>query len=169
MIKNLLLCLGICSILIYACEKIEPVDPAPEIKFKSLEIEQFTDTFFRYAGELVFSFVDGDGDIGLFEYDTLNADSSYKYNLFLFPYSKIDTQYIEIDISKLETPPFYRIWYDEKMNRVSQNKTLKGDIKLDLQFPEERPYNSDTIRYEFYMIDRAGNKSNVEVTSDIGF
>ncbi len=156
-------------VIMLSCEKIVPVDPVPAITFKSFELEKVTGDIGTYSGKLVFSFIDGDGDIGLYYYDTLNADSTLKYNLFLFPYAKIDTQYAEIDISNLEVPPFYRIEYDPKMERVGQNKTLKGDITLDINYLEQKPFNSDTIRYEFYMVDRAGNQSNTAVTSDIGF
>lgn len=167
--KNLIIILSVFFILMQACQKIEKVDPVPEIKFKNFELENSSGDIGTYKGKLVFSFIDGDGDVGLFDYDTLNADSTLKYNLFLYPYKKIDSQYVEIDISHLEVPPFYRIGYDSKMDRVGQNKTLKGDVTLDIDYFEQKPFNSDTIRYEFYIVDRAGNQSNTEVTSDIGF
>jgi hypothetical protein len=64
-------------------------------------------------------------------------------------------------------PLKYIIRYNEKLNRVGQNKTIKGEIKINIQYfiiPAQ-----DTLRYEFYILDRAGNRSNTAYTSDIGF
>ena len=171
MIKRFYIVLLFIFSVLIACEKIQTVSPVPAIDFKEFTLVDVSDTseFLNFEGELVFSFVDGDGDIGLYPYDLLNEDSTDKYNFFLLPYRKVDTQYIEIDLDEYEVPPFYRILHNEKMDRVGQNKTLKGDISLKIQYPEEKPYESNTIKYEFYIIDRAGNQSNTETTTDIGF
>jgi hypothetical protein len=56
---------------------------------------------------------------------------------------------------------------DTPLDRVGQNKTVKGFIRIEMYFFVIPEY--DTIRYDFYIVDRALNKSNIESTSDIGF
>ena len=154
-----------------ACVKIQPVSPIPEIHFKSLEAGIYYDSLLDQnlpGAKLVFSFVDGDADFGVYQ-QTLNVTSNPDsiYNIFLQPYYKIDSTYYLIEIDPNDTvhpPPYYRVFEDPKLDRVGQNKTIKGDITIQLiDLPQY-----DTIRYEFYIMDRAGHKSNVETTSDIG-
>ncbi len=59
-------------------------------------------------------------------------------------------------------PSPYRIPY---MERLGQNKILKGTISVTFLYFF---YNAtDTIRYDFYLTDRALNESNTESTSEI--
>jgi len=144
-----------------SCEPFEKVSEIPEIGFKSFDLFEIDTLGSRIkAGELVFSFIDGDADIGLFS----GSSTEDTLNFFLIPYEKLDAGYEPIeDADTLK----YGIRNDEKLTRVGQNKTIKGEIKLQIYYFLTPPY--DTIRYDFYIIDRAGNKSNIESTTDIGF
>ena len=56
----------------------------------------------------------------------------------------------------------YRIPY---MERLGQNQILRGTIAVTLMY---QSYNdADTIKYSFYIKDRADNYSNTEETSEI--
>ena len=155
------------SLVLFSCVEIEPVSPIPEITFKSLT--QGIDTSMnQVVGILKFDFIDGDADIGIYPgelvTDSPGWDKRY-YNVFLVPYRKSDTIYypIEIDSTRMP-PPYYTIMYNEKLDRVGQNKTIKGTINIlivDLPL-------YDTIKYDFYIRDRAGNYSNTETTTDMG-
>jgi hypothetical protein len=106
-----------------------------------------------------------DADIGIYEdqVDT-NAWNPDNYNIFLIPYQKVDTSYIAIESDYTKPPPFYTIWHDTKLDRVGQNKTIKGSVSLLIwDLPQY-----DTIRYEFYITDRAGHNSNTAITTDAG-
>jgi len=59
-------------------------------------------------------------------------------------------------------PSPYRIPY---MERLGQNKILKGTISVTFLYLFYSP--TDTIRYDFYIKDRALNESNVASTSEI--
>ena len=59
-------------------------------------------------------------------------------------------------------PSSYRIPY---MERLGQDKILKGTISVTFLYLFYSP--SDTIRYDFYIKDRAENVSNVASTSEI--
>jgi hypothetical protein len=59
-------------------------------------------------------------------------------------------------------PSSYRIPY---MERLGQNKILRGTISVTFLYLFYSP--TDTIRYDFYIMDRAMNESNVASTSEI--
>jgi hypothetical protein len=157
------------TVVVASCVKTEPVSPVPEITFKRFEVFYAYDTLLEQyipVGELEFSFIDGDADIGMYEEDIIEDTTGWderNYNVFLTPYQKIDTLYYLIEPDSSKPPPYYTIWHDSKLDRVGQNKTIKGDITLTLNdLPE-----FDTIRYEFFIRDRAGNESNLETTTDV--
>lgn len=162
-------------LVVGACVKIQPVSPIPEIHFKSLKVGLFYDSLLQEnlpGATLVFSFIDGDADFGVYQQvasDTTLPDS-VRYNIFMTPYYKIDSVYYKIKypivINKTDTlpPPYYTVTYNSKLDRVGENKTIKGDISINMiDLPQY-----DTIRYKFYIKDRAGHRSNVETTTDIG-
>jgi len=148
------------------CPEIQTLPDTPRIEFDSFTLSEKTDDLGNkiLLGELVFNFEDGDGDIGMAAVDSIAPDDSSQYNLFLTMYKKINMQYIKVGKDELGEPLFYRIPYIEP--REGQNKTLQGNIKIDFEY---LTINYDTIRYEFYMYDRARNKSNTETTTDISF
>jgi len=166
--KRLLIIVPLLTIIAISCVKFDPVSPVPEITFKSLDLASIVDTSLDnpnlIVGVLLFEFIDGDANIGVEEADANNTElsDSIRYNLFLTPYSKIDGVYSLIEYDTI--PPYYSIIRDQKLDRVGQNKTIKGDITLVIiDLPDY-----DTIRYDFMLRDRAGNNSNIEITTDLG-
>ncbi len=164
-VTTILIVIGVVIALSFSCQKIESLSEIPYIEFKSFELRDTVDILGNPGkiGELIFKFEDGDGDIGLEQPDTLSSDTT-NYNLFLTLFEKIEGQYQKVDEEDLETPLNYRIPYIEN---IGQNKTLIGEIKVELYYYLLMLY--DTIKYEFYITDRALHKSNVETTSEIVF
>ncbi len=174
--KKMIAMLSIIFGIIYSCVKTEPVSPIPHITFESFQLYDSIDSLENpyKVGELKFKFIDGDADLGIKTLFDSTKTSSYNYNIFLFPYMKLNGKYIKIEIDTTDTavtpPPFYRLVDDSKLDRVGQDKIIKGIIKIDIPYHIIPPYpGSDTIRYEFYIIDRAMNKSNIDTTTDIAF
>jgi hypothetical protein len=168
MIRKILLLFLITAALILACEMPETVSPLPEITYKSFLLENYRDSLGNQGklGTLKFDFIDGDADIGsiIYDYDTTEESLEKKYNVFLIPFEKLpDGVYDSVETQPLK----YIIRYNDKLNRVGQNKTVKGEIEISIQYSIIPP--QDTLRYEFYIVDRARHKSNMETTSDIGF
>lgn len=145
-----------------SCQKIESLPEIPSISFKSFILIDTTDVLGNEGkiGELTFDFEDGDGDIGLTQPDSLSADST-NFNLFFTLFSKIDGEFIEVSENDLETPLNYRIPYIKK---EGQNKALKGEIQIDFIY---LLFEYDTIKYSFFIVDRALHKSNIETTPEI--
>ncbi|MCD6565923.1 MAG: hypothetical protein J7K53_08255 [Bacteroidales bacterium] len=145
-----------------SCKKIESLPEIPSISFKNFTLIDTIDALGNEGkiGELTFDFEDGDGDIGLTQPDSLSADST-NFNLFFTLFSKTNGEFIEVSENDLETPLNYRIPYIEK---EGQNKALKGEIQVDFIY---LLFEYDTIRYSFFILDRALHKSNVEITPEI--
>jgi len=146
-----------------SCERIEDLPDEPKIEYDSFLLKDTVDLLDNLIkqGKLIFSFTDGDGDIGLSDADSLPpyCDScDYHYNLFITLYEKSDTGFIPVD---QEIPLYYRIPYAVP---EGQNKTLKGQIVVDFEY---NPILYDTIKYEFYIVDRALHHSNIETTPEI--
>ncbi len=141
--------------ILYACEPLEDVSDVPEIRFKRYT-NTIVDTLGNLfqGGSLEFTFQDGNSDFG-----QMNSDS----NLVLIPYQKINGQYDSIDYALYGQS--FIVSYNDYLDR--SGSTVKGEIKVDLLFIIPPPF--DTIRYNFYIIDRSGHKSNVESTPDIAF
>jgi hypothetical protein len=167
--KKPLLIMGSLVLMAYGCIKTEPVSPVPHITFKSFHLYQAVDSLqnLNLYGDLSFGFIDGDADIGMYYLQDSNTWNENNYNVYLKPFQKIDTSYYAIPDDSTKPPLYFIIAHDPKLDRVEQNKTINGTITISIKYEIIPPY--DTIRYNFYIRDRANNKSNVESTSDIGF
>ena len=144
-----------------SCHKIEQISPIPNISFTSFTIFDTTDILGNQskAGKLSFFFEDGDGDIGLNPPTGFQADST---NLFLTLYRKTDGTMLPAEPNDPLYPSSYRIPY---MVRLGQNKILRGTINVTLLYLFYS--TTDTIKYDFYIEDRALHKSNEGSTSEI--
>lgn len=149
-------------VLFFSCRKIESYSVIPEIEYKSFTLRDTIDLLGNPGkiGELLFGFVDGDGDIGLPQPDSTTTDTT-NFNLFITMYEMLDGEFIKVDEDDLETPINYRIPYIES---EGQNKTLKGEIQVDFIY---LIIKYDTIKYKFYIVDRALHESNNEETDTI--
>jgi hypothetical protein len=159
------LALILLSMILPGCPEIVTLPEIPEISFKSFTLSETTDDLGNniLTGKLVFMFQDGDGDIGLNAPDSVPEGDTSSFNLFFTLYEKADGEYRKISNEDLPSPLYYRVPF---METEGNNKTLKGDIEVDFEY---LTIEYDTIRYTFLLIDRAGHKSNVDTTTDIGF
>lgn len=105
-------------------------------------------------GILTFSFVDGNGDIGFIE----NSDTAIDIkipDIILIEYNMGDSIFSNIDTIEYLLPYF---------NEGVYRKHIKGEIDINLP---RTIFSNDTVYYEFYIFDRAGHKSNIEITPEI--
>ena len=153
-------------ILLCGCPAPKVLPDVPRIEFKSFILEERSNALGSkiLTGLLSFDFEDGDGDIG-FEplFDSLNLPDTVKYNLFLTLHEMKNGEYREIDASELESKPYYRI---PPLDREGQNKTLKGEIEVEIEY---YTIDYDTLKYSFFVMDRAFHHSNVDTTTEIIF
>ncbi|MBN2758674.1 MAG: hypothetical protein JXR51_16020 [Bacteroidales bacterium] len=161
--RSALLLIFFAAFFIYSCEKPKVYTNTPVVTFKSISLYDSNDTLGNEEKKIVLTiFVeDGDGDIGLPEYDTIQAfkDLDNK-NLFINLYQKIDGEFVKVD---LPLPHNYRTPYLEPQG---QELLLRADIEVTFGYTKIFfPY--DTIKYDFYLYDRAFNKSNIGETPEI--
>jgi hypothetical protein len=144
-----------------SCDPIEKLPPVPSIDFTSYELFDTTDILGNEikAGRLKFYFEDGDGDLGLRSPGSGVTDT---VNLFFTLFRKTPSGFVPAPSNDPLRPSGYRIPY---MERTGQNKILKGTISVVLLYFFYE--NTDTIRYDFYIKDRALNVSNTESTCTI--
>jgi len=169
-LKQLALLMGLLSLTASSCKKYEDYPPEPFIKFMDITLlrdEQGIDQ----RGVLRFSFSDGDGNIGLYDYDTLPP---YDYNLFVKYFEKQNGVFKEIF---LITPNYINdttIVYDTAtfngripiLTPAGKNKAISGEIE-DTLFVNNPLSSFDTIMFEVYIQDRELNKSNTIQTPPI--
>ena len=108
---------------------------------------------------IVFKLIDGDGNIGLKESDTIGTfhpDSQFHYNCFAEMYRIDDGDTTD---AGLQLPLQYRVPYIEP---AGENKNLLADVFIDIDITiGNQPPDYDTVFYELYIYDRDFNKSNI--------
>jgi len=146
-----------------SCRKIEQLPAVPHIEFTSFTVFDTTDILgnLEKAGKLKFYFEDGDGDLGLKQPSYSQNDTT---NLFLTLFRKTKGEMVQIADQYDPLLPYseFRIPY---MERLGQNQILKGTISVTFLYTSYT--RNDTIRYDFYIKDRALNESNIVSTSEI--
>jgi hypothetical protein len=168
--------------MMWNCTRMEDVSHIPEIHFKKLVFLDSIDnptlgSLIKYA-VLTFSFIDGNGDLGVRNPKSRDTLSRIEYVW----YKKIDGKYEQYEfitervvetVNIIDTTIIHnsQIPYNDVMNKDhAQNKILKGTIEIALSAPDitlpNFPKDVDTMRVEFYIFDRALHKSNVEYTPD---
>ena len=161
------LCLILILSLFNACKKPVSYPDTPSIKYESFEIIDSIDALdeeMKY-GILLFSFIDGDGDIGLNSDDTVapfDTSSIYYNNLFI---TMMEFKNDSLKEVKLTTPLNFRI--RPRFESSGQNKTLKGKIKVKLEYNNIFLSKYDTIKYYFYILDRDHHQSNTAESNTI--
>ena len=136
--------------LLFACKKSEQFSDIPYLEFRKYQLKDSVDALGNIAKicELHLYFTDGDGDIGLFDEDTI---APFDYNLFVNYFETQNDSLQQINVS----PPFHiRI---PNLTPSGQNKSLKVNLKYDMDLTYR---NSDTIKFELKLFDRALNESD---------
>jgi hypothetical protein len=146
-----------------ACIKQEKYPDTPQIGLLNF-IPVYDTGEYAVLGYMRVSFTDGDGDLGLWDRDTLppyEPGGPYYYNYVITFFAKQHGIYQQIDLD----PPFSaRI---PVLNPDYPGKAIKGIITdtINLELVPHSLY--DTIRFDAFLYDRALNKSNVISTPDI--
>ena len=159
------------ALLLLGCNKVKSYPKEPDISFKSLEIDFVLDDLGnkRKMAILTISFIDGDGDIGVLpEYLRLPSDTFSKIH-YTWLYKTIPDEtnpgLYPLDTFRFQgnrTETSARIPWDWVMDkRTAHNKFMKGSIEAKLSTPIFGISEIDTMLIDFFITDRANNKSNV--------
>lgn len=157
---NIIILGSLAALCLLSCGKVESYPPEPFIRYEGFKLTDTVDLLGnkKLIGALRFSFIDGDGDLGI---DEAQYPQGGVYNLFFTMFEKTEGVFVKVGEDKLPTPINYIIPY---MERTGQNKTLKGVVQVDFEYFF---FSFDTIRYDFYVVDRANNQSNIETTPEL--
>jgi len=165
-----LIILSLIFILLWSCKKYEEYPPEPQIEFLDFVLLRDAQGIDQ-RGVLRFSFTDGDGNIGLYDNDTLPP---YDYNLFVRYFEQQNGSFQEVF---LVTPRYINdttIVYDTAtfngripiLTPAGKNKAISGEIE-DTLFINNPLSAFDTIMFELFIRDRDLNESNVIQTPPI--
>ncbi len=143
---------------IFGCIKKEEYPIEPQISFGSYGVLPDVNGN-DSIGVLTISYTDGDGDIGLYSYDSLEP---YKYNYFLKFLEWRNGSFQEVQLADTSFTFNSRI---PILTPEGKNKNIRGDISMFLElYYAFMALKSDTIAFEVYIQDRALNRSNVMQT-----
>jgi hypothetical protein len=159
--KGLLIPLAFVLFFLLSCMKEEKFSDIPQIAFENFTLE-FDTGIYASRGYLTVSFKDGDGDIGLRtdqKEPPYNPGSPYYYNYIIDYYERQNGVFIKVELD----PSFNaRIPY---LTPADLNKAIKGFI-VDTLVLDPAPAH-DTVKFKFFIYDRALHKSNVDSTPPI--
>lgn len=147
--------------LLVGCRHEEKFSTTPHIEFVSIEkVDNGTNV--DDQANLVFSFQDGDGDIGLDNADTagvFHVDSAYYYNLFVDYYEKQNGVWTLMNLPAT---------LNARIPHLSDNvpESIEGKLTI-LTYINNYSSPYDTVKLSFYLVDRALHKSNVVETPEI--
>lgn len=150
-----------------ACINPKEYPETPQIAYKD---------FIKYgkdSAELLISFKDGDGDIGLDDKDTFppfNDSSLYYHNFFLkYLYKNDEGEFVPYyDVNSNTPDTIYYKYRIPNITPVGQNKVLDGNISVRLFAPFVPLFTSHkSYRYDIWIYDRSLKKSNVISTPEL--
>lgn len=137
----------------FSCKTIIEYPIGPHVEFKNFATYQ--PNGYDSLGFLTIGFTDGDGDIG-------DVNAPDQENLFINLYERINGE-LEPIILPDSTVTFNAIIPD--LTPKGKYKGIKGDIEITFPLYYMIPFfQSDTIAFQVYLVDRAGHKSNVIMT-----
>jgi len=177
LITNIGLIVIILVLLVYSsCRRFEDFPDEPIIKYENFLVENDVETGVTTRGVLVITYTDGDGNIGLAEWDTLppyNYGSKYYYNMIITYFEMHHGEWEETDLVywNPQDQQFDTLTFNARipvLTPITGNQAIKGFIQdtLFLYNPlSEKEY--DTIKFNVYIIDRLLNESNTVETPTI--
>ncbi len=136
--------------LFTACKKTNDVSEIPHITYKSLI--QYKDAGKDTMLVLTFEYEDGDGDLG-------SNDPNDK-NIIITFFEKQNGEFNAVHL----VPPFDAA--TPYLTPSSRNKSISGEIS-DYLTTLPPFVTNDTIKFQVYIIDRAGHKSNTIETNEV--
>ncbi len=145
-----------------SCMEKEEYPVVPALKYMSFTKFVHPDGF-DTLGVLLVSYTDGDGDLGISEYDTTN------YNFFVGYYVMNNGVLEPGTVYNNLTGKFDTINFNNRFGPLAPDGYvgwIKGEIE-DTIVPLFDPRSTkeyDTIQFRVYMTDQAGNRSDTVIT-----
>lgn len=160
--KKLLVFVGLITVL-FSCEPEDKYPIIPHIQYVALE-KIANDYGYDYKAILKFYFEDGDGDLGLDDttedmQPPFDNSSIYHYNFFISYYEKQNGTFVKVDLPAEQNARIPRL-------STSSSESIDGEIAIEI-FINNFTSTYDTVRFEFFIVDRALHHSNTVTTPEI--
>lgn len=164
---------------LWGCKKAsDQVSIIPHLEYQSYST--FKDTTGNTYVKVIFTFTDGDGDLGLNDDDTsgiYHYPSKYYYNLYGSYYAKIGDNFVKIWLSYPLSDDSATLAKGGDTVQVNgripiltppgKNKAIHGTIEYDIPYTYVSNVPSNSIKYVLWMYDRAFHRSNEIETPEI--
>lgn len=151
-------------LVVSSCYKEPDFPTQPEIEFKdiskSIRIDQFTGA---NKDSVVVSLVfrDGDGDLGMNSTEIANAEKTSDFNYVVRVFRRQRGQFVEFQPFLPYSGFFPRLKTDDKIGPI------EGTLSYSIDFFHPFTPKRDSIQFQIYIKDRAGNTSNTVETKTI--
>lgn len=151
------------SSILFACPSPKKYPDEPQVEFLEVVLSDGLDQLQNPVKNCKFRFnlIDGDGDFGLNPEDSIGVDIDTVFrNNFLSIFYEVKNS----DTLQLDSLYGYCFRIPD-LRQDGQVKTIQATVEIDMRFNYYNDtLNYDTVLFEFFVIDRALNKSNVELT-----
>lgn len=160
--------IGILIFLLPHCKEKEIYPVIPSIQYKSISFIE-NSLGLDSMMQLDFTFKDGDGDIGLDDGDTFppfnpivdsagNSKNKYYYNAYVYLYKQTNGVFYPV-MRPFVNDTFFYAFRAMNITPDGRHKAIRGDIDITIEEPVlTNP--GDTVKYVFYIYDRALHQSN---------
>ncbi len=178
--KQLIPVLFLGLLVFNACQKDTNFNTVPEIKFERFELYK------NAAGQdttvdFIFSLTDGDGDIGFADNEIDKSCGADNFNLYIYYEEKNGTAYRPkklwtqvTEITKnCDTLVYFdsvQIAFNQRMQYIEpagNSKGIEAEVRYRMDYVSALILLSNTGRFDFYIRDRANNKSNRIFSEDL--
>lgn len=136
----------------------------PAIEFqdisKAIRIDQFSGAN-KDSVTITISFQDGDGDLGLNNEEINEAQLNEEYNYVVRVFRKVRGNFVEFEPFIPYSGFFFRLKNDDKPGPI------EGTLDYSIDFPHPFTPKRDSVQFQIYLKDRAGNISNTIETETI--
>jgi hypothetical protein len=148
--------------LLSGCYKEPTFDFKPNIEFSDIRKEIILEAFSGAKTDSVIvdiKFQDGDGDLGQNEIDKAKAAGNFNYIVKIFEKKK------GVYIEKIQTEPYSGVF--PRLKTSGKAGPIEGVLNYSMNFQQPFIPRNDTLKFQIYIKDRAGNSSNTIETAPI--
>lgn len=144
-------------LILNACNKLEEYDDRPIILENTFELEK------NFSGldtglVLKFTYTDGDGNVGLSTRDTMPP---YDNNVIVSYYEKQGNDFVKILIPGTTDT----LNFNSRIKEFGVGNPTKAEVSVKINIGV---VIADTVRFDYYILDKDLNRSNVVSTGAIG-
>lgn len=167
-------------LVLQACKREEDFSRIPEIKFERFELYK-NDAGKDTTVDFVFSLTDGDGDIGFKDNEVDGSCGADNFNLYLLYEEKNGSTYrpkkLWLQVTEItpacDTLVYFdsvQIAFNQRMQYIEpagNSKGIEAEVRYRMDLTSALILLSPSGRFDFYIRDRANNKSNRIFSDDL--